>query len=122
MNPLAAERIEVGGQGRYQGFAFTGFHFGDPALVENDAAEDLNREGTHSQHPVAGLAAGRKRIGENIVGALSHLQAIPQFIRLAPEFLLTHGAVGVFQTQHLVAKRLNPLNFPFAVISEKRFN
>ena len=47
VNALPGQAVEVRRQGGHQGFAFTGFHFGDPALVEHDAADDLHREVTH---------------------------------------------------------------------------
>ena len=122
VDPFPGQGVEIGGQGGHQGLAFTGFHFGDPPLVQDDTAEDLDREGAHPEHPVTGLAADGKGVWQDIVGAFSHLQPVPQLVGLGPQFLLAHGAVGLLQPQHLVTKRLDPLDFPFAVISEQRLD
>src|SRR3989304_5127695 len=42
MHPLTRERHKIGGQGRHQSLAFSGFHLGDAALVESNAAKKLN--------------------------------------------------------------------------------
>src|SRR5208337_4122332 len=55
VNPFAGEGVEVGGHGGRQGFAFTGLHFGDLALVQDDAADELDVEGAHAQHPGGGF-------------------------------------------------------------------
>ena len=44
VNPLARQRVEVRGQGCNQRFAFTCFHFGNSALMQDDAAHDLHTE------------------------------------------------------------------------------
>ena len=38
MDTLAGEGVQVAGQDGHQGFAFTGFHLGDAALVQHNAA------------------------------------------------------------------------------------
>ena len=71
VNAVARKRVEVRGQGSHKGFTFTCFHFGDSALVEHDAADDLNGEVLHAQHTPACLAADGKRVGQNIVGGFA---------------------------------------------------
>ena len=56
VNAVAGQRVQVARQGGDQRLAFTGFHFGDLALVEHHAANQLNVEMTHVQHAAAGLA------------------------------------------------------------------
>ena len=67
MHALAGEGIEVGGQGGNEGFALTGFHFRDAALVQDDAAHDLDGEVTHAQHAVGGLPAGGKGLRQDVI-------------------------------------------------------
>ena len=47
MDAFAGQGVEVGGHGGHQGLAFTGLHLGDFALVEHDAADELDIEGAH---------------------------------------------------------------------------
>lgn len=70
MHALAGEGIEVGGQGGNEGFALTGFHFRDAALVQDDAAHDLDGEVTHAQHAVGGLPAGGKGLRQDVIQVL----------------------------------------------------
>ena len=51
-------------------------------------------------------------------GALARGKTCFQHIRLPAQLLFAHGTVGVGQCQHLIAQRLNTLEFAFAVIAE----
>jgi hypothetical protein len=50
------EGVQVAGEGGDEGFAFAGFHFGDLALVKDDAADELDVEVTHLDGALAGFA------------------------------------------------------------------
>ena len=56
VDALALERVEIGRQRRDERLAFAGLHLGDPALVKNGAADQLDVEVPHAQHAAAGLA------------------------------------------------------------------
>ena len=47
VDAVAGERVEVAGERGDEGFAFAGLHFGDLALVENHAADELHVEVAH---------------------------------------------------------------------------
>ena len=47
LNALAGKGVEIAGQGGDEGFAFAGLHFCDLALMENDAADELDVEVAH---------------------------------------------------------------------------
>ena len=121
MHALAAQRVQIGGQGGHQRFAFTGAHLGDASLMQDDAADDLHGEVTHAQHPIRRLAAGGKRFRQNIVQRLAGFQPVFQLIGLGPQSFVGHGAVFLFQREHLVAQGLDALDLPLAVIAEKSF-
>ena len=57
VNAVSGEGIEVCGENCHQRFTFTGFHLGDTALMEDDAADELHPIGTHTQHTICSLAA-----------------------------------------------------------------
>ena len=65
MHAAAGECIQIGGEGGDQRLAFPGAHLGDPALVEGDAAEQLDVEVAHVESAPAGLAHHRERFGEH---------------------------------------------------------
>ena len=73
VNALAAQRVQVAGQGGDQRLAFTGLHFGDLALVEHHAADQLDVEMAHVEDAAAGLADHREGWNQQVVerGALS---------------------------------------------------
>ncbi len=67
VHAAARERVEVRGQRRHEGLALAGLHLRDPAEVERGAAHDLDVEVALAEHPAAGLAHGRERLGEQVV-------------------------------------------------------
>ena len=67
MHAFTLQGVEVGGQGGHQRFTLAGFHFGNAALMQHYTAQNLHRERAHSQHPVGGLPADGKRVGQNVV-------------------------------------------------------
>ena len=56
MHAAPAQSVQIDGQGGDQGFSFTGLHFGDLALVQHHAADQLHVEVPHLEHPPAGFA------------------------------------------------------------------
>ncbi len=64
---VAGQGVQVAGQGGDQGFAFAGFHFGDLALVKDDAADELDVEVAHLDGALAGFADDGEGFGEDVV-------------------------------------------------------
>ena len=71
MHALAGQRIEVGGQRRDERLALAGAHFRDLAVVQRDAADQLDVEMAHRQRPLAGLADDGERLGQHVVERLA---------------------------------------------------
>ena len=67
VNAATAERVEIDRQGSDQRFAFAGLHFGDLALVQDHAADQLHVEVTHVENTAAGLANDRESFHQNLV-------------------------------------------------------
>ena len=80
MNALAAERVEVNGQGCDEGFTFAGFHFSDFAFMKTHAAHKLNVEMAHTEHAARRLAADGKSFGQNIFHSFAGLKAFAEFV------------------------------------------
>ena len=43
LDAFSRQRVQISRTGGYQRFSFTGFHFSDTALMENNSADQLNR-------------------------------------------------------------------------------
>ena len=70
VDAAAGERVEHGGERRDEGLAFAGAHLRDPALVEHDAADELDVEVAHPERPLHGLAAHGEDLGKHVVERL----------------------------------------------------
>ena len=55
VDTATGERVQADRQRRHQGLALAGAHLGDPALVEDDAAHQLDIEVAHADRALAGL-------------------------------------------------------------------
>ena len=121
MDALSGQRIQIRRQGRDQRFALAGLHLGDPSLVQNDAADDLDGKMLHPEHTPRSLAADGKRIGQDIVDRLAVVQALLQSICLGSQLLLRHGGILILQLEDPVAYRADTLQFTGGIVAEKRF-
>ena len=71
VDALALERVQVAGQGGDQRLALAGPHLGDAAAVQDHAADQLHVVVAHVEHPAAGLAHHRERLGQQLVERLA---------------------------------------------------
>ena len=102
MDAVAGQRVEVDRQRRDKGLALAGLHLGDLAAMEHDAADDLNREVTHPQHPVGGLAAGREGVGQDVVQRFAVGQPLFQCRGDRLQLCIRKRLVVILQREHLV--------------------
>ncbi|MEI2787357.1 MAG: hypothetical protein V9E93_00585 [Steroidobacteraceae bacterium] len=68
---LAGQRVQVGRQRRDERLAFAGAHFGDLAVVQHHAADQLHVEVAQSEGAARGLADDRERFGQEVVEGLA---------------------------------------------------
>ena len=118
VHALARKGVEVGRQHGHQGFALAGLHLGDAALVEHDAADELNVEGLHAQHAPGRLPRGGKGFGQDVVGRLARGKARAELARFPLQFLVAQRGVGLVQLLDRVGDRVYFLQFPFGIASE----
>ena len=93
VDALAGQGVEVGGKDGHQGLAFAGLHLGDPALVEDDAADQLDPIGPHAQHPPGSLPDCSKGVGQDVVQALPCRQPVLEFLGLGPQGFVVQSLV-----------------------------
>ena len=122
MDAVAGQGIEVDWQRRDQRLAFTGFHLGDPALVEHDAAEDLDGVMFHLQDPFCGLADGGKGLRQDVVETLPGSQAGFEPGCLSLQFGFGQGSHLAVQFFDCLDQRLDPLDFAVGMAAKQFIN
>jgi len=118
VHALAGERVQVSGQGRDQRLAFAGTHFGDLALMQRQAADQLHVEVTHAQRADRAFAADGKGFGQDVVQGRAGREAIAEFLRLATQFIVAQFLNGRFQRIDLFDD--HPVLFEQAVVAASK--
>ncbi len=85
MDTLASQRVQIGGERRDEGLAFAGLHFGDVAVVEHHAADELHIVVALAQCALRGLADDGEGFGQEFVQRRAVGEARAEFGRLAPQ-------------------------------------
>ena len=67
VDPAPAEGVEIDREGGDQGLAFAGLHLGDAALVQDDAADQLDVEMALAEGPLGGLAHRREGFRQQVL-------------------------------------------------------
>jgi len=102
VHALAGERIQVHRQGPDQGLALAGAHFGDLAVVQDHAADQLDVVVAHAEHALRGLAHHRESLRQQGVEAFALLDARLELRRLGLQ-------LGIAELLHLRFKRVDLL-------------
>src|SRR6185436_19588106 len=88
MSAFALEGIEIDRKGRDQGLSLTCLHFGDAALMENHAANELHVEMAHVQFSAGHLPTDREGFRENIVKGVAGSQALLEGLRVVSQGMI----------------------------------
>ena len=118
VHALAGERIEVRRQRGDERLAFAGAHLGDLAVVQGDAAEQLDVEVAHAERALARLAHDGERLGQHVVERRAVRDALLELGRLRPQRLVGKGAdrrLERIDLAHLLAELLEQ---PFVAAAE----
>ena len=67
VHAFAAQSVEVAGHGGDQGFTFTGFHFGDIAIMEGDTSHHLHVIGLLFEDAPGGLPHSREGVHQDFI-------------------------------------------------------
>ena len=119
MDAPARQGIEIGRQNGHQGFAFAGFHLGDAALMQHNAADELHRIGPQTDDPVGSLPDGREGLRQQIIQSLAFFQPGPEFRGFALQLLFRHLLILGFQRQNGIHHGLDFLQFTLGTGSEQ---
>ena len=121
VDALAGQRVQIGGEGGHQRFAFAGLHLGDPALMQHDAAHQLHPVGTHPQHPVCSLPHGGKGLRQNVVQRFAVGETLLELRRFGLKLRIGQGLVFVGHGFDFIHDGIDGFQLAGAVIAENRF-
>ena len=82
----AGQRVQVGRQRGHQRLTFAGAHFGNLAVVQHHAADQLHVEMAHVQRALAGFAHDGECFGQQIVERFALGQTLLELVRLGAQF------------------------------------
>ena len=122
MDAFSGQGVQVSGEKAGLGLAFTGAHLGDAALMQDDAADDLDGVVGGAQDPAGGLPAGGKSPGQDCIQRFSVGEHSLQVFRLTPELFVGHRLILFFQIQNALEDGLDALQLPLGVRTEYFFN
>ena len=105
MDALADQGVKVDRQGCHQRLALTGFHLGDLALVQNDAAEQLYIKMALTKSAFSGFTNRRESLLKKIVERLAAGEAFLQPAGAAGQFFV----VEVFELRFERVDSFDPL-------------
>ncbi len=88
VHALAGKRVEIDGQGRDERLAFAGLHFGDGALMQDHAADQLHVEGAQAEDAAGRLADNGKSRYQQIVERLAVGELLAELHGLGGECLI----------------------------------
>jgi hypothetical protein len=88
VHAAAGQRIQVHRQRGDERFAFAGAHFADLAVMQDHAADQLHVEVAHFQRPLAGLAAHREGLRQELVERLATRDALAEFTRFGAQLVV----------------------------------
>ena len=111
MDALARQPVQVGGQGRDEGLAFTRFHFSDPAKVQSSTTHQLNVVVALAEHTPRRLSRDGESLDEEVVERLTALDARAEFSGLGPQRLVGEGRHGRLEGVHVGNQALESLHF-----------
>ena len=119
MNAFSRECVKICGHGRNESLTLARFHLGDPSLMKNDTAHDLNTERTLAQHSVRRLSYCGKRVGQNIVKRFSARKPFFQYIGRRGKLGVGHICILVGKRFYLTHYFIDLFKLSFAVSSKE---
>ena len=118
VDALSGQSVQIGGQSGHQGLALAGFHLGDTALMQDDAADELHPIGPHLQHAPGCLAAGGEGLRQNVVQRLAIGKTLFKLRGLGLELGVGKGFILVLQCLNFGYKGHNGLDLPLGAGSK----
>ena len=118
VHPAAAQGVQVGRQGGHQGLAFTGFHLGDLALMQHDAADQLHVEVPHLEAAHRGFTHGRECLRQEVIEGLPAFNPFFEPAGQGPHFLIAHRLQGRLERVDPIDGGLHFSQLPLVLATE----
>ncbi len=119
VNALACQGVQIRRQGGDQRFAFARLHFGNAALMQGDAADDLHVIVFELEHAPRRFPDDRKGVVENVVQRFARFQPVFEDLRLLAQLCVRHFAVFGFQRLHAKSHFVQLFHIAAAVAVEQ---
>jgi hypothetical protein len=114
VHTLAGQRVEVDGQRGDQRLAFAGLHFGDLALMQDHAADQLHVEVALAKHALGGLAHGGEGRHQQVVERNAFGQLLAE--RDGPLAQLRVCEPHHFRLERVDGLNLGPVRLDLAIV------
>jgi hypothetical protein len=115
VDALAGERVEIRGQRGHQRLALAGAHLGDAAVVECQAADELDVEVPHLERAAGRFTDDREGLGREVGGLGAVRDALAEFVRLGAQGIIAQRLEGGLERSRLAHRGL--VAFDDAVIA-----
>ena len=115
----AGERVEIDRQRRHQRLAFAGLHLGDVALMQHDAADELDVEMALAEGALGGLADGGEGRNQDVVERLAFGELLAELLGAGFQRLVGEGGDLGLERIDGIDAGLIPLNPPVVGGAEK---
>ena len=96
MDAPPGEGVQIHGQRGHQRLSLSRLHLGDPAFVQDDAADELYVEMAHPEGTLRRLAHHGKGLGQKIVKVLALFEPSLELVRLGAQVRIGQGLDGCF--------------------------
>ena len=118
VDATACQRVQIGREGRHKGFTFTGLHFRDVALMQENPAHQLDIVGAQAQGAMSGFAAVGKRFGQQIIQGCAIGKTLLEFFGLCDQASVIKLLEVRLQRIDLLDQRARRLDFTVVRCSE----
>ena len=118
MHAVSGQRVQIRRQGSDQCFAFTGSHFGNFAVVQNHATDQLNVEVAHAERPLTCFTDDCKSFRQERVKRLAIGHARLELGCFTAQLVVRQGADAFFQRVDLADNSRVLLDQPIITAAE----
>ena len=118
MNAVAAQTVHIRSNACDKCLTFTGSHFSDSALMQNDRTDDLNGERLFAEHAVCCLTDSCQCFDHNIIEGFAVGETLAEFLCLCLQSSIGETLILLIQIQNLLFDRFNFSKLFFTVRAE----
>ena len=122
MYPFPLQRIQISRKRRYQGLTFTGFHFCNTSLVQNNSTDELYPVMLHIENSLGCFPYYRKRFRQKIIQGFPCGKSLFKLISLCCQLCVRKSLHGRTKLLDLVNQPFDPFQLPFTMCTKYLLN